>query len=48
MSSTAVVRYTLLVLNLGLLVFLILFQRALQDGLITSFVGEVRNQAAAR
>lgn len=42
----AVVRYTLLVVALGLLVFLILFQQALQDGLITSFVGGVRNQTA--
>ena len=42
----AVVRYTLLVLAIGLLVFLILFQQALQDGLITSFVGGIRNQTA--
>lgn len=42
----AVVRYTLLVFAIGLLVFLILFQQALQDGLITSFVGGVRNQTA--
>lgn len=42
----SVVRYALLVLAIGLLVFLILFQQALQDGLITSFVGGVRNQSA--
>lgn len=42
----AVIRYTVLVVAIGLLVFLILFQQALQDGLITSFVGGVRNQSA--
>lgn len=42
----SVVRYSLLVLAVGLLVFLILFQQALQDGLITSFVGGIRNQSA--
>lgn len=42
----ALVRYSLLVVAIGLLVFLILFQQALQDGLITSFVGAVRNQSA--
>ena len=42
----AVVRFGLLVAAIGLLVFLILFQQALQDGLITAFVGAVRNQSA--
>lgn len=39
-------RFGLLVAAVGLLVFLILTQQALQDGLITSFVGAVRNQSA--
>lgn len=42
----ALVRFGLLVLAIGLLVFLILTQQALQDGLITSFVGGIRNQSA--
>lgn len=42
----AIVRYGLLVLAVALLVFLILFQQALQDGLISSFVGAIRNQTA--
>jgi putative ABC transport system permease protein len=42
----AVVRFGLLVVAIGLLVFLILAQQALQDGLITSFVGGIRNQSA--
>lgn len=42
----ALVRFVLLVAAIGLLVFLILFQQALQDGLITAFVGAVRNQSA--
>ncbi len=42
----AVVRFGLLVAAIGLLVFLILFQQALQDGLLTSFVGAIRNQSA--
>jgi putative ABC transport system permease protein len=42
----APVRFGLLVGAIGLLVFLILFQQALQDALITSFVGGVRNQTA--
>jgi len=40
----AVVRFGLLALAIGLLVFLILFQQALRDGLITSFVGALRSQ----
>ena len=42
----AKVRFGLLVASVGLLVFLILFQQALQDGLVTSFVGAIRNQSA--
>jgi putative ABC transport system permease protein len=42
----AVVRFGLLVVAVGLLVFLILVQQALQDGLITSFIGGIRNQSA--
>jgi putative ABC transport system permease protein len=42
----ALVRFGLLVSAIGLLVFLILFQQALQDGLITAFVGGIRNQTA--
>lgn len=42
----ALVRFGLLVGAIGLLVFLILFQQALQDGLVTSFVGAVRNQSS--
>src|SRR5690606_15956052 len=40
------VRFALLVAAIGLLVFLILFQHGLQNGLITSFVGAIRNQSA--
>src|SRR5690606_15380806 len=42
----SLVRYGLLVVAIGLLVFLILFQQALQDGLVTAFVGGIRNQSA--
>lgn len=42
----AKVRFTLLMAAVGLLVFLILFQQSLQNGLITAFVGAVRNQSA--
>ncbi|WCO68092.1 hypothetical protein PO878_05060 [Iamia majanohamensis] len=42
----ALVRFALLVLAVALLVFLILTQQALQDGLLTSFVGGIRNQSA--
>ncbi|MBI5087865.1 MAG: ABC transporter permease [Actinobacteria bacterium] len=41
-----VVRFGLLALAIALLMFLVLFQQALQDGLITSFVGAIRNQSA--
>lgn len=40
------VRFGLLIAAIGLLVFLILFQQALQNGLLTSFVGAIRNQSA--
>lgn len=40
------VRFALLVAAIGLLVFLILFQQSLQNGLITSFIGGIRNQTA--
>lgn len=39
-------RFGLLVAAIGLLVFLILFQQSLQNGLLTSFVGGIRNQDA--
>lgn len=39
-------RFGMLMASIALLVFLILFQQALQDGLITSFVGAIRNQSA--
>lgn len=39
-------RFGLLVAAVGLLVFLILTQQALRDGLITSFVGAIRQQSA--
>lgn len=42
----ALVRFGLLVLAVGLLVFLILTQQALQEGLLTAFVGGIRNQSA--
>lgn len=39
-------RFALLVAAIALLVFLILFQQALQRGLVTSFVGAIRTQSA--
>jgi putative ABC transport system permease protein len=39
-------RFVLLAGSVALLVFLILFQQALQDALVTAFVGAVRNQDA--
>ena len=42
----AKVRFGLLIGAIGLLVFLILFQQALRDGLITSFVGAIEHQDA--
>ncbi len=42
----AKVRFGLLIAAIGMLVFLILFQQSLQNGLLTSFVGAIRNQSA--
>jgi len=42
----AMVRFALLMASIGLLVFLILFQQTLQNGLITSFVGAIEQQSA--
>jgi len=42
----AKVRFALLIAAIALLVFLILFQQSLQGGLVTSFVGAIRNQSA--
>ncbi len=39
-------RFSLLIAAIALLVFLILFQQSLQNGLLTSFVGAIRNQSA--
>ncbi len=40
------VRFGLLTGSIALLVFLILFQQALRDGLLTSFVGAIEHQTA--
>jgi putative ABC transport system permease protein len=40
------VRFGLLTGAVGILVFLIVFQQALLDGLVTEFVGAIRNQSA--
>jgi putative ABC transport system permease protein len=42
----AKVRFGLLIAAIGLLVFLILTQQALQNGLVTSFVGAIERQSA--
>lgn len=42
----AKVRFALLMGSIGMLVFLILFQQTLQNGLITSFVGAIEHQSA--
>ena len=44
--TRAKARFGLLIAAIGLLVFLILFQQSLQNGLLTSFVGAIRNQSA--
>jgi putative ABC transport system permease protein len=44
--NRAKVRFGLLIAAVGLLVFLILFQQSLQNSLLTSFVGAIRNQSA--
>jgi putative ABC transport system permease protein len=42
----AKLRFGMLMAAVGLLVFLVLFQQSLQTGLITAFVGGIRNQSA--
>jgi len=42
----AKVRFGLLTAAVGLLVFLVLFQQSLQNGLLTAFVGGIKNQSA--
>lgn len=42
----SLVRFLLLMASIGLLVFLVLFQQTLQEGLITSFVGAIEQQSA--
>jgi putative ABC transport system permease protein len=42
----AKVRFGMLIGSIGLLVFLVLFQQSLQRGLLTGFVGGIRNQSA--
>ncbi len=42
--ARAKVRFALLIAAIALLVFLILFQQSLQNGLITGFIGAIRNQ----
>jgi putative ABC transport system permease protein len=44
--ARAKVRFGMLIAAIGMLVFLILFQQSLQNGLLTSFVGAIRNQSA--
>jgi len=44
--ARAKLRFALLVAAIALLVFLILFQQSLQNGLITGFIGAIRNQSA--
>jgi putative ABC transport system permease protein len=44
--ARAKVRFLLLVAAIALLVFLILFQQSLQNGLITGFIGAIREQNA--
>jgi putative ABC transport system permease protein len=44
--ARAKVRFGLLIASIALLVFLILFQQALRDGLLTSFVGAIERQSA--
>jgi putative ABC transport system permease protein len=44
--TRAKARFGLLIAAIALLVFLILFQQSLQNGLLTSFVGGIRNQSA--
>ena len=44
--ARAKARFGMLIVAIGMLVFLILFQQSLQNGLLTSFVGAIRNQSA--
>ncbi|MFN0029723.1 MAG: peptide ABC transporter permease [Acidimicrobiales bacterium] len=44
--ARAKVRFGMLIAAIAMLVFLILFQQSLQNGLLTSFVGAIRNQTA--
>ena len=44
--ARAKVRFALLIAAIALLVFLILFQQSLQNGLITGFIGAIRDQNA--
>jgi putative ABC transport system permease protein len=44
--ARAKVRFGLLIAAIALLVFLILFQQSLQNGLITGFIGAIREQSA--
>jgi putative ABC transport system permease protein len=44
--ARAKVRFALLIASIALLVFLILFQQSLQNGLITGFIGAIREQNA--
>ena len=44
--ARAKARFGLLIAAIGMLVFLILFQQSLQNGLLTSFAGAIRNQSA--
>ena len=44
--ARAKVRFALLIAAIALLVFLILFQQSLQNGLITGFIGAIRDQSA--
>lgn len=41
-----IIRFALLIVSIALLVFLILFQQAIQSGLISAFVGAIENQSA--
>lgn len=44
--TRAKLRFGMLIVAIGMLVFLILFQQSIQNGLLTSFVGAIRNQSA--
>ena len=42
----SVLRFSMLTIAVGLLVFLVLFQTSIRDGLVTTFVGGIENQTA--